>query len=110
MTKKLSTVTSNEQAMAFIDLARATLESGEKIIDLNLRQTKENLEDSAEALSKLLSASDPQTYAALAMEQSRQSFAKMFTQATELANLASSTQASLALAFGSSMQRSTKQQ
>lgn len=105
MSKKLSTVTGNaEQAVAFLALARAAVEGGEKILNLNLKQVKANLEDSSEALDTLLSTTDPQAYTAFALAQSRQNFGRMIAHFTELTNVTTSTQASLALLLGASLQ------
>jgi len=87
-------------AQSFLTLARAAVDTGEKFMELNTRQVRTHLEDSSAALTNMLSATDPQSYATLAVEHSRQSYGKLVAHFTELAQIVSSSQASMTGLFG----------
>jgi phasin family protein len=90
-------------AGSFLALARAAVETGEEIMELNMRQVRTHLEDSSLALTNMLSATDPQAYATLAIERSRQGYEKLVGHFTELALIASNSQASMAGLIGEAM-------
>jgi phasin family protein len=95
-------------ALPFLALANAAVETGEKIMELNMRQVRTHLEDSSAALTDMLSATDPQSCATLAVEHSRQSYGKLVAHFTELAQIASSSPASMAGLFGDTTPRKGK--
>lgn len=88
----------------FIALTHAAIESGEKFVELNLKHTKENLQGSSEALRELMSATDPQAYAAFAATRTQPEFNKALAHYLELAGIASAMQASITKILGASMQ------
>lgn len=95
MLKKVSDAQSNyQQALALVELSRLSLESGEKLIDLGIRQLKENLNNSSDLIGKLASA-EPQAYPDLALTQARQQFSKGLANFTEFTNAVTQSQVSL---------------
>jgi phasin family protein len=95
-------------ALPFLALAHAAVETGEKIMELNMRQVRTHLEESSAALTDMLSARDPQSYAMLAAEHSRQSSGKLVAHFAELMQIASGLQASMNGPFGETTLRKGK--
>lgn len=87
-----------------IALTQAAIESSEKFVEVNLRHTKARLQDSGEAIKELVSATDPQAYAAFAARHAQPEINKAIAHYLEVAGVASAMQASLAKIVGASVQ------
>lgn len=80
------------QIVALNALTSKAFEGVEKLVDLNLRAVKANLDDSAEAARQLLSAKDPQEFFNLSSAQAQPAAEKAAAYGRQLAHIASSTQ------------------
>lgn len=88
----------------FVALTRAAIDSGEKLVALNLRHTRSRLDESSDAIRDLLSATDPQTYAALAASRAQPELNRALEHCRELTGIASAMQASVVRILSASLQ------
>jgi phasin family protein len=81
------------QFALFNSLTNKTLESVEKLINLNLAAVKASMEESGVTTRQILAAKDPQEFLSLVTAQTKPNFEKAIAYGSHLANIASSTQA-----------------
>lgn len=93
---------------AFIALAHAAIESGEKFVEVNLRHAKVQLQDSTATIKELMSATDPQACATLAATRAQPEINKALAHYLEVAGIATAMQASLTKIIGASLQASIR--
>ena len=74
-------------------LTNKTLESIEKLVNLNLAAVKASMEESSAAARQLLSAKDPNEFFTLVNAQAKPNLEKVIAYGSHLANIASSAQA-----------------
>ena len=74
-------------------LTNKTLESIEKLVNLNLAAVKASMEESSAAARQLLAAKDPNEFFTLVSSQTKPNLEKAIAYGSHLANIASSTQA-----------------
>ncbi len=77
----------------YTSLTNKTLESVEKLINLNIAAVRASMEESTSATRQMLSAKDPQELMSLVSAQTKPNFEKALAYGTHLAGIASSTQA-----------------
>jgi phasin family protein len=77
----------------FAALSVRTVESVEKIAELNINVAKSSLEDSAAATKQLLTSKDPQEFFAVGASQIQPTAAKTIAYGRHLANVLTATQA-----------------
>jgi len=93
---QISVVTKNslEANLAmYISLSNKTLESIEKLINLNIAAAKASLEESSAASKQMLAAKDPQEFFSLMTAQSKPSLEKAIAYGNQVAGIANSAQA-----------------
>jgi phasin family protein len=93
---QISVVTKNSLEANFAlytSLTNKTLESVEKLMNLNLAAVRASMEESAAATRQILTAKDPQEFIALISAQTKPNFDKALAYGSHLATIASSTQA-----------------
>lgn len=83
------------QIALFSQFASKAFEGVEKLVDLNLKATKSSLEESHEAVQKLLTAKDAQEFFSLSSAQAQPSVEKGLAYGRHIAGIVSSTQAEL---------------
>ncbi|WP_050476936.1 phasin family protein [Herbaspirillum rhizosphaerae] len=83
------------QVALFSQFANKTFEGVEKLVDLNLKATKSSLEETHEAVQKLLTAKDAQEFFSLSSAQAQPSVEKGIAYGRHVAGIFSSTQAEL---------------
>jgi phasin family protein len=74
-------------------LTSKTLESVEKLINLNLTAVKASMEESSAATKQILAAKDPQEFLSLVSAQTKPNLEKAIAYGSHVANIASSAQA-----------------
>lgn len=83
------------QLSILMALTTKTVESVEKLMDLNINTAKTSLEDSTAAAKQLLAAKDPQEFFSLTTAQAQPTAAKAIAYSRHLAGIATNTQAEL---------------
>lgn len=83
------------QVALFSQFANKTFEGVEKLVDLNLKATKSSLEETHDAVQKLLTAKDAQEFFSLSSAQAQPSVEKGLAYSRHVAGIFSSTQAEL---------------
>lgn len=77
----------------YASLSSKTLESVEKLINLNLTAVKASVEESSEATRKILSAKDPQEFLTLISAQAKPNFDKVVAYGGHVATITSGVKA-----------------
>jgi phasin family protein len=98
---QLSVVTKTNletQFATFIALTNKTLDSVEKLFDLNINAVKASLEESSSVTRQFMAARDPQEFFSLMKAQVGPNAEKAVSYGRQLVNIASSTQADFAKA------------
>lgn len=76
----------------YASLTHKTLESVEKLINLNINTVKASMEETSTVARKMLSAKDPQEFFSAIAEQAKPKFNNAIAYGSNVANIASSTQ------------------
>lgn len=77
----------------YADLTAKTLESFEKLINLNFTAVKTSMDESSATTRQILGAKDPQEFLSLVSAQAKPNLDKAIAYGSHFANIASSTQA-----------------
>lgn len=77
----------------YTSLTNKTLESVEKLVNLNITAARASMEESTTAARQMLAAKDPQEFISLVTAQSKPNLEKALSYGSHLASIASSTQA-----------------
>lgn len=77
----------------YIALTNKTLESVEKLVNLNITAAKASMEESTATAKQMLAVKDPQELISLVTAQSKPNLEKALSYGSHLASIASSTQA-----------------
>ena len=87
----------------YSSLTNKTLETVEKLINLNLAAARSSMEESQAATRQILAAKDPQEFFSLFSAQAKPNYEKLVAYGGHLTNIANSTQAEFTKAAESQM-------